>query len=228
LFFARHVYFCPLCIFCNQDDFKQEVERHDHPDTTIFTGYDCDSLALESVTQFATNWLPYISKLKSLFEFRTKSVAIRPFLEHLPLENCVVAYTLTPQCIGKEYEHKTPSLEKRLQAIEALQAKGWKVGLRFDPIIYCLDYKNIYQTFFKEVFNRVFANRLHSVTLGAFRVPPQLFKRMVSLYPKEPLFAQPEEWHARLLDFCQENILNFIPRENFFPCYAKDLSCNRC
>jgi len=205
--------------FVNQEDFQEEVRQKDSPEATFFTGYDCDSLAFESITGFVSEWIPFISNLKALVEFRTKSVHVRPFLDNPPLTNCVVAYTLNPHVLSAMYENKAPSLTKRLQAIEMLQERGWKVGLRFDPVIPHLHAKEIYQTFFREIFNKLSLNTLHSVSLGAFRMPGQLFKKMVDLYPKEPLFSA--EWHSqkRLLLFCEQEILKYLPKEKFFPCY---------
>lgn len=206
--------------FINQKDFFTAVEKLDSEATTFFTGYDCDSLAFENLTGFAKQWLPWISRLKGTFEFRTKSLSISPFLNQQPLPNCVVAYTLTPEVIGKKYEHKTPSLEKRLEALEALQKGGWKIGLRFDPMIPEQEHKNFYQTFFRNIFSRLDINLVHSVSLGGFRVPKGIHKKMTSLYPDEPLFAYPEAHPELFLSFCEENILKYFPKERLFSCYT--------
>jgi spore photoproduct lyase len=198
--------------FVNQEDFQARVIQLDSENSTFFTGYDCDSLALESITGFAGEWLPFISTSKADFEFRTKSTIIRPFLEQKPLSNLIIAYTLNPDPIAKAHEHKAPSLEKRLQAMEMLQRRGWQLGLRFDPILPHPQATKIYQTFFKEVFHRI--EKIHSVTLGGFRVPPQLFKRMVALYPKEPLFASTSQ--GDLLASCKSEILKYLPQEKLF------------
>ena len=55
---------------------------------------------------------------------------------------------MSPNDIIDNYEHKTPSLEKRIKAIKLLQISGWKVGLRFDPVIFSENYREIYKKFF--------------------------------------------------------------------------------
>ena len=43
---------------------------------------------------------------------------------------------MNPQNIIKEFEQKTPNLNKRLDSLKKLQDNGWNIGLRFDPIFY--------------------------------------------------------------------------------------------
>ncbi len=84
---------------------------------------------------------------------------------------------------------------------------------------------------FERVFSTVDPSRLHSVSLGSFRLPRDYFRRMVKLYPEERLFASPleesdgmvsykESLHSEIFDFCKEKILGYIPRTVFFPCLS--------
>lgn len=207
---AHYVY------FVNQEDFYEAVRVKDAPETTFFTGYDGDSLALESVTQFVSRWLPLVKEAKGIFEFRTKSAAIQPFLNHFPLENCVVAYTLTPHEIAKQYEIKAPSLESRIEALKKLAHLGWKIGFRFDPVLPFREAKELYRAFFERIFSEIPTQTLHSVTLGGFRLPGGMKKQMVAQHPKEPLFMQPDEVSSSLVDFCREEILRYCSHEQFF------------
>ena len=63
----------------------------------FFSGYDCDSLALEKVTGFAAEILPFFAaRPRAWLELRTKSVQIDALRAHPPLPNCVVAFSFTP------------------------------------------------------------------------------------------------------------------------------------
>jgi spore photoproduct lyase len=199
--------------------------------TWFFSGYDCDSLAMEPVTGFAEHTLNSFPKeTYAWLELRTKSSQVRTLLARPVLENCVVAYSLSPQEIIDAYEHKTPSLMTRLSAIEKLRQCGWKIGLRFDPVIYHPDYKNIYDIMFQTVFSRINAEQIHSVSLGGFRLPETFFKNMIKLYPYEPLFAGPldkneqkmiayrQDIEQEMLSFCEHRILQFTPLQHYFPC----------
>jgi spore photoproduct lyase len=183
-------------LFVNYEDFGNEIRRLslDHSDEQVhfFSGYDCDSLALEPVTGFAAYFLPFFATLPNAWlELRTKSTQIRTLLTQSPLPRCIVAFSLSPDPIAQKVEHKAPSLQRRLEAIGKLQEQGWAIGLRFDPVIFQSGYQAQYRQLFEEVFARIDPERLHSVSLGSFRLPEHYFKKMQKLYPDEKLFAGP-------------------------------------
>jgi spore photoproduct lyase len=221
-------------LFVNYEDFQDEIRRisNEHPTDTIhfFSGYDCDSLALEPVTGFAGQFLPFFAKLTNAWlELRTKSTQIRSLIEQEPLTRCVVAFSLSPNAIANKVEDKAPSLERRLAALEKLQQQGWQLGLRFDPLIYQTDFKQQYHQLFEQVFKLVDLEQLHSVSLGVFRLPENYFKKINKLYPDEKLFASPlqqqngmvsyqQELEQEMIAYCTELLLNYIPTHKFFPC----------
>src|SRR6266540_1760249 len=180
-------------LFVNYQDFQEAIARKiDEEAGTLcfFTGYDCDSLALEPLSGFASAFLPFIESAgRATFEFRTKSVRIRPLLERPPLENCVVAFSFTPPAASRALEHGVPPIFRRLEAMARLEERGWRLGLRFDPLIYHQGFEDSYRAFFREVFGRIRPERLHSVSLGAFRLPVEMYGEMERLYPEEKLFA---------------------------------------
>ncbi len=221
-------------LFINYEDFQQEIREicAATPNETIhfFSGYDCDSLALEPVTGFAESFLPFFSELPNAWlELRTKSTQIRSLLNREPLPCCVVAFSLSPEQVADKVEAKAPSLQRRLDALVKLQEQGWQIGLRFDPLIYQTGYQQQYQEFFSNVFAKINLEHLHSVSLGTFRLPEQYFKKMHKLYPHEKLFASPmnnqqgmmaypKEIEQSLTAFCTEQVLSYISTDKFFPC----------
>jgi len=133
---------------------------------------------------------------------RTKSTQIRSLLSRQSIPNVVVAYSLSPAAIVEAHEHKTPSLEKRLHALQELQQAGWKIGLRFDPILYADNYK---------------------------RKP--FYKRMIKLYPDSDLLAQPMKTKTAMvsypshieqdiLGFCEIELQRYIRKDQYFPCIS--------
>ena len=221
--------------FVNYEDFQREIRQiaDTSPEPAhFFSGYDCDSLALEPLTRFAENFLPLFRELpNALLELRTKSTQIRTLLDREAPPNCVVAFSFTPEEIAAAIEHKTPDNLRRLEALRKLQARGWPIGLRFDPVIYQAGCKEQYRRLFAEIFRVIDGERLHSVTLGVFRQPEAFFKTMERLYPEEALFAGPlvardgrvsyrAELEEDLFGFCREELLQYIPEEKFFPCRA--------
>lgn len=221
-------------LFINYEDFQDDIQAicHNNPDDNIhfFSGYDCDSLALEPVTCFAQEFLLFFAELPNAWlELRTKSTQIRSLLNQKPLPRCIVAFSLSPDDIADKLEHKAPSLERRLEAINKLQKQGWLIGLRFDPIIYQTNYQQQYKALFEKVFALIDNNLLHSVSLGLMRLPDNYFKKIHKLYPDEKLFASPlqsqhgmtsyrQDLEKEMLQFCTEQLLTYIPASKFFPC----------
>ena len=221
-------------LFVNYEDFQQEIKQlcvnSPAEDIHFFSGYDCDSLALEPVTGFAEQFLPFFEHIPNAWlELRTKSTQVRSLLNREPLPRCVVAFSLSPREIAAKVEDKAPSLQRRLDAMSKLQEQGWQLGLRFDPMIYQANYQQQYQQLFERVFSRIHLNQLHSVTLGAFRLPEKFFKKMQKLYPDEKLFASPlanqygmisykQDLEQEMMNYCTGQLLSYIPLTKFFPC----------
>lgn len=218
-------------LFTNFEDFKTKIkeiiDRKEKKKIHFFSGYDCDSLAMESLTGFANEFVDFFSKSKTgLLELRTKSTAINTFLSKEPNLNTVIAYSLSPDEIIKKYEDKTPSLKKRINAIKILQSYGWRIGLRFDPIIYIEEYKIIYESFFKEVFFNIDIETIHSATVGTFRMPNSFFKRIEKYNIKQlktENFETNNNWvtykkniKEEVINYCSKEILNYIPKKIFF------------
>ncbi len=222
-------------LFVNYEDFIDEMQsvlnQHNNDPVHFFSGYDCDSLALEPVTHFTTTFLPFFEKNpQSLLELRTKSTQTRSLLKREPIKNCVIAFSFTPDKIATALEHKAPPVEKRLQAIIDLQNAGWTIGLRFDPLIYTRDYIEEYSTLFNTLFSKLNPDLVHSVSLGGFRLPKDYYRKLEKLYPDEKLFSSPliEENNSigypadirnDMLTFCKNIILQHVPLEKFYPCH---------
>jgi len=221
-------------LFVNYEDFStaiaDQVQKTPGEDVYFFSGYDCDSLVFDPVTKFVNFFLPLFRSLPNAWiELRTKSTQIRALLAMDPIDNAIIAFSFSPDEIAKNLEHKTPSVQKRLDAIVKLQQKGWKIGLRFDPLIYHHHYAASYSQLFADVFNVVSLEQLHSVSLGGFRMPDSFFQNIVKLYPEEKLFAGPLEKSGGMVSYrkdleqkmfatCENCLLDYIPKNIFFPC----------
>ena len=73
--------------------------------------------------------------------------------------------------------------------MQRIAAQGWKVGLRIDPILECKDFENRYFNLFKEIFENIPEKAIHSISMGAFRMPKGFYKKIEKQYPEEALFA---------------------------------------
>jgi len=150
-------------------------------------------------------------------------------------DNSVIAYSLSPSGIVDAIEHKTPSLQKRIDALVQLQQAGWPIGLRFDPLIAADNFETLYKRMFDQVFDKLDCEKIHSVSLGTFRLPKPFHRKITKLYPDEPMFAVPFQQHTRspgssamigytelrehnMMEFCTSEILKAIDSSRLFSC----------
>ncbi len=225
---AHHV------LYVNYEDFADEIDKTlaaaCNSTSWFFSGYDCDSLAMEPVSGFAEHFLPFFAaRPQACLELRTKSTQVRSLLKAEALPNVVVAFSFTPGEVYRALEHRVPGIERRLEAMLLLQQAGWPLGLRFDPMIYQEGYQAQYRALFKQLFSRLDSAALHSISLGSFRLPRGYFRKMVQLYPDERLFAgsfetcndmvsYPRALEQEMTDFCMQELLRYIPESLLFPC----------
>ena len=221
-------------IFVNFEDFdisiKKIIENNVDSKVTFFSGYDCDSLALENVTGFAKHILSIFRKYPQIeIEFRTKSIQKEPFLSVKPMRNVILAYSLMPELMSNSLDNKAPSISKRIRVISELASKGWKIGLRFDPLIHGENWKELYQELLENIYNNIFLDNLHSVSFGSLRFPKRMFKDIFKLYPHEPLFTSPLSLNNKMISydieieeemtsFCKNLSLKYINEDQIFKC----------
>ncbi len=221
-------------VFVHYEDFFAAIDdtAGEEPDEAacFFSGYDCDSLAFEGVTRFVEHALEVFRERSDRWlELRTKSTRIEVLLAAEPFDRCVVAFSFTPQEVSSALEGGVPPVARRIAAMRKLAERGWRLGLRFDPLIYSEDYRLQYRRLFDQVFAAVDGAALHSVSLGPFRLPRPFFRRLEKMYGDEPLLAGPfedyggmvsygRELEEEVVGFCTAELLERVPEEVFFPC----------
>lgn len=221
-------------VFVNLEDFETAIDARlreaPESDAYFFSGYDCDSLVFEKVTGFVGRIVPFFSQRpRAWLELRTKSVQIGALLEMPAVPNVIVAFSMMPQPLADVLEHGVPPVARRIDAMRRLAARGWQLGLRFDPLIYHPAYRDLYAQLFEGVFDAVPASSVHSVSLGPLRFPKAMFDTIAKLYPDEPLFAGPfEQCHGMVSyaadlehamhEFCREAVAQHVPEARQFAC----------
>tara|TARA_B100000963_G_scaffold359939_1_gene388846 strand:+ start:704 stop:1672 length:969 start_codon:yes stop_codon:yes gene_type:complete len=212
-------------VFTNFNDFINEIKKkafNKSHKICFFSGYDCDSLALERITSFLKIFLMSFEKINNAYlEVRTKSTNIEVFKNIKPIKNVIVAYSLNPEVIIKEFEQKTPTLKKRINSINFLQERGWKIGLRFDPLINYRMNKLIYKNFFSYIFSQIQVKKIHSVTTGYFRMPKNFFNKLINIRPEDSLLFNKLKNEKLLEDKsqkkeCEEELIKFIDKKRLF------------
>ena len=221
-------------IFVNFEDFdiaiKNTIKKNIDSKLTFFSGYDCDSLALENITGFAKHILSIFRTYPKIeIEFRTKSIQKQPFLSLKPMQNVILAYSLMPELMSNSLDNKAPSILKRISVISELASKGWKIGLRFDPLIHGENWKELYKELLENIYKNISIDCLHSVSFGALRFPKRMFKDIFKLYPNEPLFTSPLSLNNKMISYnveieeemtsyCKNISLRYINENQIFKC----------
>ncbi len=218
-----------LLIFLNYEDYFNEINsirsKKTSNNTTIFSGYDCDSLGYDHVTNFSTTALLYFEKFKDIeLEIRTKSTYLKPFYRK-SLNNIVLAFSFTPEKFSAKYELGVASFKKRINALKKVLEFGWNVGIRLDPFVVYQGWEKDYKNLFKILFSLVPRDQMHSVTYGNIRYPKQIFTNIKKKYPDEKLFLKFEKNKKNIYDedneeliksFCKKYLFNYVDNKKVF------------
>tara|TARA_B100000886_G_scaffold291234_1_gene216731 strand:- start:634 stop:1611 length:978 start_codon:yes stop_codon:yes gene_type:complete len=217
-----------MVLFTNFEDFKLEIEKtiKNTPGTIcFFSGYECDSLALDKITNFSDHFINFFKPYSSAYlELRTKSINFKPLLKNDVNPNIILALGLNPEEVVKNFEFKTSSLNQRIKSIQLLQKKGWKIGLRFDPLLEVHKFRKVYSDFFKFVFSSIDVDKVHSITLGNFRMPKDYLKKLVKLRSDESYLFQnvfndkdnTKSEGQSFVEYCYNEILKYCSKEKIY------------
>lgn len=204
-----------IVIFVNLDDIFDEAEKilKSHS-AYICISYDTDLLAIENILGYVRKWFEFAENHKNLkIELRTKSSNFEAIEDITPKENIILAWTLSPEVITNKFEIKTPSLKNRINSINSALKKGWNVRLCFDPLIYCDDFKNVYEEFIKFVFSNIEYEKLFDVSIGVFRISHDYLKEMRKQRPDSVILNYPYDSDFGVFHYgnkLSENMVDYV------------------
>lgn len=220
-----------MVVFVNEEDFFQAtlkaMESRAFPKQPLYLciSYDTDLLACESIVPYTSRFIEFTRNQEDLvIEIRTKSANWRCLEQIVPSERCILAWTLSPPEVAQSYEQLTPTPARRIQAIRRCLDLGWPIRLCFDPVLRIKNWKDIYLSFFNEVFKHLPAEKIRDVSLGVFRMNPDYFKRIkkqrtdseILYYPfetTENFVSYPSVERFQMIETLKKALLNFLPPE---------------
>lgn len=219
-----------IVIFVNIEDVFLEIEDLLKKLGSIYLciSYDTDLLALDSICNFVDKWYSFVKdnpKLK--IELRTKSANISGLLSKENLDNFIIAFTLSPQQYSIGFEKYTATFNKRLEAIQKLQEKDWKIRLCIDPIIYEENFEENYSKMIEEIFSKIDSSKVLDISLGVFRISKEYLKKMrkqnqeskILFYPyevKDGVYSYPKKKRDFMIEFVKKNLLKYIDESKIF------------
>lgn len=228
-----------LLLFLNMEEIFREVEELllQHP-VYLCVSYDTDLLAMEEIFPYGAMWAEFVKRHPDLsIEIRTKSGALGYWKEIKEVfergekadarARMIFAFTLSPEYIIREYEHRTGSLGARLKSIRAGLALGFPVRICFDPMIFCMDWQEQYEAMLKEVFRELPMEKIRDVSIGSFRISEAYLKNMRRALPNSPVVQYPyenrqgvyhygEKLSGEMESFLRNRLLKYIPEEKIF------------
>ena len=213
-----------IVIFVDIEKVFEEVEELYNKLKTLYLciSYDTDLLAIENICGFSEKWYYFIENKKDLkIELRTKSGNIDKFLNLKPLDNFIVAFTLSPENLALKNEKYTASFKNRVKAIKELQEQGWKVRICIDPLIYSDNFEKNYSQMIEYLFNEIDKEKVIDISIGVFRISKEYLKKMrnqnqnseILYYPFECIdgvYTYSDKTKSYMINFIKEQFLKYI------------------
>ena len=219
-----------IVIFVDIEKVFEEVEELYNKLKTLYlcVSYDTDLLAIENICGFSEKWYYFIEDKKDLkIELRTKSGNIDKFLNLKPLDNFIIAFTLSPENLALKNEKYTASFKNRVKAIKKLQEQGWKVRICIDPLIYSDNFEKNYSQMIEYLFNEIDKEKVIDVSIGVFRISKEYLKKMrnqnqnseILYYPFECIdgvYTYSDKTKSYMINFIKEQFLKYIDEKKIY------------
>jgi spore photoproduct lyase len=179
----------PLTVFVNLEDMRKDweefIRRRSGRFLRIGTGELGDSLALDSLTRTAGEFISYFkTKPNTFFELKTKTVNIQGILEADPADNIVISWSLNSAEIAREEERGAPPVSERIGAAREVIKKGFFVGFHFDPLIIHPGWEEAYARVIEQLLRTVPPKWIRWISLGALRYSPALKGVIEDRFPR--------------------------------------------
>ena len=176
--------------FVNYDKLFAEMEQFDnkaiHPKFKLLNlGELADPIAVDDITGFGRMLVEFNGRLRnSRLMFLTKSDAVTDLLNSNHKGKVILSWSVNSDYIADLFEHRVPSVERRIQAAKKAQDAGYEVRFRIDPIFKHRNWKSGYD----ELVNSIFDNVAPSmITLGEYRPSKGLVAQVARRFPESKL-----------------------------------------
>ena len=192
--------------FLNYEDMQKEIinqikkERNNwfEGQITFYASNYTDLLATEDISHFHQNFLPFCETLPNnvLIETRTKSANINALLDYAqnskwgsPTKKMEIAFSLSPRTIAQEYELWTATLDQKLEAINKLLDKWFRVWLRFLPLLPVKNFQEIYSEFLDEIIKKLTIEKISSIAIAPLIFNEWDYNVLIKKYQNDSNFS---------------------------------------
>lgn len=187
-YLQTYLTFPHMVIYANIEDLfselKDAISTRPSELLRIGTGELADSLALDPLTGYAALLVDFFSEFDRAFlELKTKSDCVDGILGLNHRGRTVVSWSISPPFVQKSNEHKTASIEARLDAAERCVHAGYPVAFHMDPLIHYESWRTDYATLIDEIYARIPAASIAWISLGSLRMTASQQEHMRRRFP---------------------------------------------
>jgi spore photoproduct lyase len=176
-------------LFSNVDDMLDSLGTflHERPDGRVSTGEFTDSFFLDEVTGTNGRIMKMLDTCPgAVLELRTKSAGV----DHMPPAahpGVVAAWSINPPGIIESTEIRTARFHERLAGARTLKEKGYRIALRFDPVIMAETYAGAYAGLADLVEEELSWTQVSELFLGAIRFDKRMIGELAGRQVPEKL-----------------------------------------
>jgi spore photoproduct lyase len=181
-------------IFSNYADALDEVDRMSTSapgrSFRVGTGELADSLAFDSITATSRDLIEYFSTRPNLtLELKTKTDEIDNLLALDPRGRVLVSWTLSPEAVFRNSEHRTAAPAARIAAARRVLDAGYRVAFHFDPIVAYANAEHHYSELIDALLDSIPAKKISFVSLGGLRMTPALNSAARRRHPDDAMLC---------------------------------------
>jgi spore photoproduct lyase len=231
--------YCSIQAFYHDDEihfdsrFADKLEALDlNPERTyhIGTGQSSDSLmwgnrfgVLDALTDFARRHPNVILELK------TKSKNVAYFLKNPIPQNLICTWSLNPDLIIRNEEHRTAGLDERLAAARRVADRGGIVGFHLHPMVFYAGWKEDYADLFSRLVNGFNPAEVALVSLGTLTFTRSVIRQIrnagfgtrilqMPLTESDGKLSYPDEVKVQLFQHAYQCLADWNGRVFFYLC----------
>ena len=176
-----------ITIRVGYDKIKRQLEKRlvKSKENAIFnSGELADSLAMEHLTRAGREFIPWFGSSDNGYLFMlTKSDNVDDILDLPHNGHTIIAFSMNAPEISKKFEIGAPSFERRLEAARKVQAAGYPLRIRLDPIVPVDGWQELYADTIKRIFEVISPER---ITLGTLRFEEAFYNMRNSFFASGP------------------------------------------
>lgn len=225
-----------MVMYSNIDKALQEIEemasQHPNAPFRVGTGEVIDSLSLDEISLYSRKLIEFFQKYPHwTLEFKTKSNKVDQFLDCKHAGNVVVSWSINAQEIIQSEEHRTASLQERLQAARLCKDHGFQIAFHLDPLIYYPRWQQGYKDLINQITQLFRAEEVNVISIGTLRFQPEQRHMMRERFSMNSLVTSAEMFPStggkmrydfklrqQMYDFVLSNFKNHSEKWRTFMC----------